>query len=314
MDQFGPQDREDLPLTIEATPTPNLTSESADTAALLGQVLARLDGLEAKVDRIQAAAEPVPKLVSGAVDTIDDLIRSGQARGIDLDQRLSSGALLLERLSEPATLDKLSHLLERIDVLDETVEQAAAAPQLVAMTADMVDEWIRARQAEGVDVHATLDAVGALVRALSQPEVLAAAQSLTSKLPEVARFAEDGPKLAAMLMDTFDELSNQAARQGIEVDNAIKSFLTAGLRLTEVLDSPQFKALLSSDVLAPETLEVVGSAGRALAEQSSAECRKAGLLTALSASQKADVQRAIYFGLGFAERFGRQMCVSKEEE
>lgn len=131
-------------------------------------------------------AEPVPALVSGAVDTLDDLIRAGQARGIDVDARLSSGAQLLERFASCFVL-------------------------------------------------------------------------------------------------------------------------TVGLRLTEVLDAPQFKALIASDVLAPETLEVVGRAGRALATQSNEACGQTGLFGALGAAQDPDIQRALNFALGFARSFGRNM-------
>lgn len=279
----------------------------SETADLLRQVLTRLDHLEAKVDQLSAVAAPVPALVSGAVDTLDDLIRAGQARGIDVDARLSSGTRLLERLSDPTTARALEHVLERAELLAEAADRLAEGPALLALAGDVADGWIQARQAEGVDLDASLRAAGDLLRVVSRPEVARAAATLAGKLPELARLAEDGPKLAAMVVDGLDELSAQAAAQGLEVDQVLRSFLTLGVRLTELLDSPQFKALFASDVLAPDALEVVGRAGRALAAQSGEACGQTGLLGALGASQDADVQRALNFAIGFAQRFGRNM-------
>lgn len=291
-------------LTTEANPSPPSTHETAD---LLRLVLTRLDGLERKVDRLAAVAEPVPALVSGAVDTLDDVIRAGQARGIDVDARLSAGVHLLERLSHPQVSAPLARILERAEVLSETVHHLAELPALSALAGDMADAWVHARQAEGVDLDASVRAAGDLLRTLSRPDVSAALRSLAERLPELARFADDAPKLAAMMMDGLDELSARAAAGGLEVDEAIRSFLTVGVRLTEVLDSPQFKALIASDVLAPETLEVVGRAGRALATQSNEACGQTGLLGALGAARDPDVQRALNFVLGFARSFGRNM-------
>lgn len=294
-------------MTIEATPTHEAPPASDEPTQLLFRILDRLDALERKVDRITAAAEPVPKLVSGAVDTMDDLIRSGQARGIDVDARIASGLSLIEHASAPATSAALVRLLDRADLLADAVDRLAELPHLTAMSADMVDGFIRARQADGVDMHATLRGLGELAKALTRPETMAAARKLSERLPELAKLAEDGPKLLAMAMDAFDEISFRAAQQGFDVDAAIKSFLTMGVRITEVLDSPQFKALLESDVLAPETLEIIGRAGRALTEQSSAACGRTGVFGALGATRDEDIQRALYFAIGFAQRFGQKM-------
>ncbi len=284
-------------MTTESQPTP------VSTEVLLLRVLDRLDALEEKVDRLT----PVPQSVSSAVDTVDGLIRSGQARGLDMDDRIAAGAELIERISEPKVAKDLFRLLDRVDVLASTAEQLAEAPRLTAMALDMADAFMRAKQAEGLDPHRSLDGLSALLIGASRPEVLRAMATLLERLPDVAALAEAAPKMVAMMMDSLDELSYRAAQQGLDVDQALRSLLTAGLRITEVLDSPQMKALLSSDVLAPETLEVVGRAGRALTEQSSKACGRAGVFAAFGAIADEDIQRALYFFIGFAQRFGAKM-------
>ncbi len=219
------------------------------------------------------------------------------------------------------TADLLRLVLARLDALENKVDRLSqgsaasvpapaplqALPALAAMAGDMADGWVRARQREGVDFDGILKSAAELLTVLSKPEVGVAARRLTARLPELVELVERAPQLAALVTDGIDAIAAQAMAEGVDVDQAIRSVLTAGIRLTEVLDSPQFKALLSSGVLAPETLEVVGRAGRALAAQSGAECGRTGLFGALSASSDADIQRAVDFTLGVARRFGRNM-------
>lgn len=294
-------------MTTETRPEPEAIADGLDTNALLSRVLDRLDALEAKVDKITLAADAAPALLAATTDTVDDLARQARARGIDVDARLTAGVRLLEQVSAPARVEALAKILDRTELLAEGAEQMATLPNLVAMLSDIADNWVAARQKEGVDLDRTLAGLGELARVLSKPEVMKAVGVLSERLPELAKMAEDLPKLAAMGMDALDELSYRAAQSGFDVDQGIRSLLTVGLRLTEVLDSPHFKALLDSDVLAPEALEVIGRAGRALAEQSAADCGRTGAFGAIGATADADIQRTLYFALGFARRFGQRM-------
>lgn len=210
-------------------------------------------------------------------------------------------------------LDRLDGIESRLDRLEKAghsagLEMPAEVQQLGAMVGDIVDERIRRLQDEGLDVDRAAQGLMAVAKAAARPEVLQAAETLADKLPELARLAEDGPKLAAMVADTFDDLAVRAARNGFDLDSAVGSLLTVGLRLTKVLDSPQFQSLFESGVLAPDTLEIIGRAGRALSEQSASQCGRTGLVGALGASSNHDVQRALHFLLGVARRFGSEMA------
>jgi uncharacterized protein YjgD (DUF1641 family) len=226
----------------------------------------------------------------------------------DHDSGDSTERILARLEAIESKVDRLSSLRR----LEAAATQAQEVPHLAAMTGDIFDAWMKKRIEEGLDPQAALDGLGALAKVLARPEVLRALTSLSERLPEVARLAEDAPKLVAAAMDAFDELAARAAKQGLEPDEVLKSFLTVGVRVTEVLDSPQFKALLASDVLAPSTLDVVGRAGRALTEQSSEACGTTGIVGTLSAVRDEDIQRALYFAVGFARRFGRKMSCGPE--
>lgn len=219
---------------------------------------------------------------------------------------------VLERLEAiEAKVDRWS-TLQRLDAATAQIQQA---PHLAAMTADIFDAWMSKRVEEGIDPQAAAQGLGELARVVADPKVLGALTQLSARLPDLARVAEDGPKMVAFAVDAFDALAARAAREGLEPDAVLKSLLTLGVRVTEVLDSPQFKALLDSDVLAPETLEIVGRAGRALTEQSSEACRRTGLIGTLRAAGDPDVQRTLDFALGFARKFGSQMdCAQPERQ
>lgn len=218
----------------------------------------------------------------------------------------------------------LERILNRLDTIDARIARLEAQPpaasipaeleSIGAMLADIVDDRIRGLQAEGLDIDQTGQGLAALAKAAARPEVLGAAERLTNKLPELAKLAEDGPKLAAMVADTFDDLAVRAARQGFDLDRAIGSLLSVGLELSRVLESPQFRALFDSGVLAPETLEIVGRAGRALSEQSGSECGRTSLFGAVGASSNPDVQRALHFLIGVARRFGSEMACAPSKQ
>lgn len=104
-------------------------------------------------DRTMAALEgalqlatDAPGLASMAVDMVDE--RAGALRdcGVDVPARLARAGALLERLSEPSTMDALEAALDLV----------AQAPGLASMTLDIVDEQAGRLRDEGIDPGAAL--------------------------------------------------------------------------------------------------------------------------------------------------------------
>lgn len=120
--------------------------------------LARLDALAARLEHALDALEPsitvaqqAPKMIATAVDTFDALVADGREHGIDLDQRLRDGLVMLERLSAPDTMRALNVLLDRLPTL------AALAP-LVDDAPALLDR--ARREARPLGLFGTLGALG----------------------------------------------------------------------------------------------------------------------------------------------------------
>lgn len=218
---------------------------------------------------------------------------------------------LNERQLMLLVLERLDGIESRLDALERRAGAVSVPPEaekMLAMAVDVMDDRAAQLRAAGVDIDATLAGWSEMLKVLADPEVSAAAQRLAQRLPDLSKLVEDGPKMAALAVDVFDDLAAKASRRGLDLDAAVGSLLTVGLRLSELLDSPQFHALFESGVLAPETLEIIGRAGRALSEQSATDCGRTGVFGAIGATSDADIQRAVHFLIGVAKRFGGQMA------
>ena len=123
-------------------------------------------------------------------------------------------------------------------------------------------------------------------------------------------FARQAPALAAVLMDSFDEVMRTAGDNGIDVERGLLNGAEAALRFGATMDAEKVReldGLLKSGVLAPGTLRIIGEFGRALTETAAAPPATAGALGLLKALGQPDVQRALGFLVTFAERFGRRL-------
>ena len=139
------------------------------TGEKVGRLLDRLDQIEDVLDRVEMLSTAIPVAISTATDTIDDLARRGQQRGIEIDERVAGALELAERLTEPKTLAVLSQLLERMDQLKELLDLADQAPGFVAMAVDTVDHFVRRAEDAGIDVDARLRSTYGLGEKLTSP-------------------------------------------------------------------------------------------------------------------------------------------------
>lgn len=81
-------------------------------------------------------------------------------------------------------------------------------------------------------------------------------------------------------------------------------------RLQPMLDSPEFKALLTSGVFSPKTLNIIGEAGNALVESYEAhqqEPKRVGIWGLIRLTSDPDIQRALGFLADFGRRFGQKL-------
>jgi uncharacterized protein YjgD (DUF1641 family) len=207
-------------------------------AEAMEQLLTRMERLEARLARFDAIVDEVPGALATVTDIADGLIQDAARHGIDTDERLKLGLVAVERLTTPENLRALTGLSEQLSTLNALAQQA---PGMMAMTVDMIDELYRSIDRQGINLEET-------------------------------------------------------AREGLA---ALRNFML-------LLRSEEMKALLDSGMLAPRTLAVMGAAAEALVVTQQ-NVRPAGPLTLLRALFDRNIQRALGFGLGFAERFGRNL-------
>ncbi len=270
--------------------------------------LTRLDAVEARLDRLAGPVDQAPKLVAAMTDTVDGWTRAAQLRGVDVDAALATGGRLLERVAAPDTLARLERIVERLDAVESSLDMASQLPGMAAMTADIIDGWIRQAQRRGLDLDATLKALLPALTALADPHVVKALEALAHRAPELAELVDTGPKLVAAAVDAFDGVMARMAAKGTDIQSVSESLTVALSKLAELLNSPQYKALMNSGVLDPSTLDMVGKAGSALVHARMEACVETGMFGALRATSDKDIQRAIGFAIKFAHAFGQELA------
>ncbi|MCA9981895.1 MAG: DUF1641 domain-containing protein [Anaerolineales bacterium] len=255
------------------------------TAAALNRLLDRIDRLEQTVNRLADAIEQAPAYAAMAGDMVDELATTAKQRGVNLDERLQTTLALVERLTAPEMTMRLNQLLD----LAET------APGYAAMLADMADGTIR-----GADIETRLRAALELADKLTNPE-------MTAKINQLLALADQAPGLIAMLGDMADDTFRQAQQRGINLEVLAQKGVHASVKFSELIESPEFDALLESGILDPQAVVSVGQAGRALAISTQQPVEPIGLFGLLGALRDPEMQKALGFLVRFGQNFGREI-------
>jgi uncharacterized protein YjgD (DUF1641 family) len=139
---------------------------------------AQLEMLLSRLDLLANAVEQAPGMVSMAADTLDDLFASVSANGVGIDERLRLSLQLVDRLTEPKTVEVLTKLLDNIKTVETLLDDG---PGLVAMAVDTVDDvYVQALRA-GIDIEAiarsSVDAAARVAELVKSEEVHALMES-----------------------------------------------------------------------------------------------------------------------------------------
>lgn len=98
----------------------------------------RMADLERTLAPLTALAMQVEPALAGITDAVDEA-----APGLDLDARARGALSLMGRLTDPATVARLHGALDALE----------AAPGLVALLADAVDEQVARQEGSGPPLH-----------------------------------------------------------------------------------------------------------------------------------------------------------------
>lgn len=134
------------------TALPTRTADIPAPATQMARLEARLERIEALLNRFDGALSQTPAMLAMGGDIADEWARhDGRA-----DARLTGVLTLLERLTQPEVLKNL----------ETVVAQLEAAPRLVALVGDILDEFARSAAAQGADLQSATDNLLATARAV----------------------------------------------------------------------------------------------------------------------------------------------------
>ena len=256
----------------------------------LDHIVERIGTLEKAVDRLANLLEQGPGMVGMAADMADEAYRQSAAKGIDIEQRLGAALHLAEKLTAPETVEKINTLLAVADQV----------PVMISMTADAVDEEIRHACDRGVNIDKRVGTALRMAEKITDPK-------MEERFNQLLDLSDQMPGLTAMVIDILDEGYRKAVSQGLDLETLAQQGAFALKQMVALLGSEEFKALMSSGVLSPSTLNVVSQAGEALIESQQAEHKKVGLFGTMRALGDPDRKRAMGFVMTFMKNFGRKL-------
>jgi uncharacterized protein YjgD (DUF1641 family) len=114
------------------------------------------------------------------------------------------------------------------------------------------------------------------------------------------------PAVVATVTDIVDGVIDRLAARGIDVDDRMRALLRAADHLTSPRALDALASVLSSEILAHQTTEVIGRMGRAIVSAEH-EARPVGMWGLLRALRDPEIQRAAGFLIAMARRFGEEL-------
>gem|GEM_PF-2492619 len=202
-------------------------------------------------------------------------------------------------------LRRLDALDAKLDRLSPILDMGSSGSGAVAAMADVADEEVRRLANQGVDADARLKKVFHLLLELTREDTL-------ERLEEVVKLARDLPGMMAAGVDVLDVEAGRLRDDGIDPMLAVTNGARAAMEFGVAVGPREvrsLKAILASDALAPEAIEVVSSAANALVATRSRGCRPMGAFALLGALRDPQIQKA----LGFLVEVGRSFGASMEK-
>jgi hypothetical protein len=202
----------------------------------------------------------------------------------------------LERIERQ--LDRLEGLLERLEARTRVMDEASALPGVLAAVTDSLDHMMADAQRRGLAPEERLPRLMELMEQVTRPQRLEA-------LVRALEAAEQAPALVATVVDMLDGAMQRWTARGHNPMELLGSVAQTVELLSRTLESAEFRALMSSGVLDPASIQVVAQAGRALVDATGEAAPSGGLLRTVLAMRDPHIQRAVGFGLAFGRRFGQ---------
>lgn len=148
--------------------------DEPETAEQLSRLLDRLGAIERSLERMETAISQAPAAISMVADVVDEAADRAQSDGVDVDARLRHSLQMVDKLTEPRTLDAITGLLERMEKIEALTSLLDDLPGFAAMMVDAIDEIYRGAESVGIDIDARVRSTFALGEKLTAPEAVEA--------------------------------------------------------------------------------------------------------------------------------------------
>lgn len=194
--------------------------------------LTRLAEKAPKLERVADLAASFDDNVAMASDIADDFVRT-KIGGDAVDERVQAGLEAAVRLSDPEVLGALTRLAEKAPKLEKLADLAASFDDNVAMTADIVDDFIRS-EIGGEGLEARVSSFRDFAMAATLPETLEALRRIAGNMPKMERTLQTAEVLSvpeveeAMLeLSTLAPKLMRTARVAADLDAFVEAMSCA---------------------------------------------------------------------------------------
>lgn len=187
-----------------------------------------------------------------------------------------------------------------------------------ATGADFVDEKVSQAAQQGVDLESRLSSLMGMLVKLTEPETMAALNTLLERLPQLAqlaKLADEMPNIVAAVGDVLDDYQQRCVGEGIDMEKSLVNGLHAALWLgtqIEKDDLARVGELLKSDILSQHSISALSNAANSIARAQqetlgSQSKDKVGLIGLIGLMKNPEIQKSVAFAAKFGKCFGESM-------
>lgn len=207
---------------------------------------------------------------------------------------------------------RLTAIEDRLDAIQSMLDAAARKAEVVestfSTTVNVVDATAQRLQAKGVNLDERVARLIDMSLQLTTPENMQMFEAVLSRRQEFIQLmavADQMPGLVATLVNSVDMMMARLMARGVQPVALERNVSDSIERLLVLLQSHEFKALVSSGALDPTAFMMAAEAAQAFREAAESPAKPMGVFGAMRAASDDDVKRLIGFSLQVAKNLGR---------
>lgn len=136
-----------------------------------------------------------------------------------------AGKALESRLNEEQVVSAMNRILDRLDVIESSLNTLHDAPGMISMVTDMTDAAVRSASDRGLDIDERLRSALAIAEKLTAPVMV-------EKIDNLIAAIDQAPSTISMVADIADSTVRSASDRGVDIDERLRSALTIAEKLT----------------------------------------------------------------------------------